>query len=393
MPLSMQTDFAAIRRLFPITTRMTYLDSARHTPLSQPIKAAIERFLQESELAAGPKVVWLAQAERVRAQVARLLHTTADRIAFVKNTSEGLNLAAQSLPLEPNDEVLLVRGDHPNTAVALQHLRRKGVTVRLLSPASQPIDASVFAPHLNPRTRALALSHVMAHDGTRCDLSSLSELCAHNDLYLVLDAVQSVGWFPVACSYPRSALAFGCTKGLLCPPGLGVLCLGSNTDELKLPLAAANALAELPHDRIIAEEHLSFRHDASRFETGIANFLALHALEASLDIIDRVGVAAIATHVLRLGDLLRAAMSELGVEVVGPADREYRSHICTLALPGVDWVEYLAGYGIRVSPERGGVRVSFALFNSEDDVDHLAATIRRRLESRDTRCKPRIQSP
>jgi len=123
---------------------------------------------------------------------------------------------------------------------------------------------------------------------------------------------------------------------------------------------------------------------ARRFEIGNHNLPALHALGVSLDFISSIGVGNIAEHVLDLGDQLVEEMDRQGLRIVGPRLRERRSHICVLDLPGEGWIEYLAANNVRVSPERDGVRVSFAMFNTSDEVAQLADIIRRRAVRRGT---------
>ena len=101
-------DIAEIRREFPITERLLYFDSAHQAPLSISVKAALEKFYAEGLHAAGPKSRWLTRVEEVRARLARLVGADPSEIAFTKNTSEGLNIAANALPLTAGDNVLLV---------------------------------------------------------------------------------------------------------------------------------------------------------------------------------------------------------------------------------------------------------------------------------------------
>jgi selenocysteine lyase/cysteine desulfurase len=63
------------------------------------------------------------------------------------------------------------------------------------------------------------------------------------------------------------------------------------------------------------------------------------------------------------------------VGLAGPRARARRAHIYVLDLPPEQWVGYLAQQGVRVSPERDGVRVSFGVFNTPDDVDRVAGII------------------
>ena len=107
----------------------------------------------------------------------------------------------------------------------------------------------------------------------------------------------------------------------------------------------------------------------------------IHALAASLTLIERYGVEKISAHVLDLGDHLIRRVDAQGIRLVGPRARAHRSHIYVLDLPGTGWPEYLAAENVRVSPERDGIRVSFGFFNTTDDIDRLMEIIRRRTNS------------
>jgi cysteine desulfurase / selenocysteine lyase len=122
-------DLSALRGEFPVTKRMLYLDSAHQTPLAGSVRAALNDFYAEGHETAGPKPVWLRRVEQTRERVAKFLNAAPSEIAFTKNTSEGLNIAANGVPLEAGDNVLMIEGDHPNNAYAWLNLRRK-VSVR-----------------------------------------------------------------------------------------------------------------------------------------------------------------------------------------------------------------------------------------------------------------------
>jgi selenocysteine lyase/cysteine desulfurase len=122
---------------------------------------------------------------------------------------------------------------------------------------------------------------------------------------------------------------------------------------------------------------MDLRPDAGRFEIGNYNLPDIHALDAALDLIERVGRASITQHVLDLGDRLLAHLDEMGIDIVGPRARDQRCHIIVLKLPPAPWVRYLASENVRISPERDGVRVSFAMFNTAEEVDRFAEIVKR----------------
>jgi cysteine desulfurase/selenocysteine lyase len=353
-----------VRNQFPVTKRMLYLDSAHQTPLSTNVRAALDEFYSEGHEMAGPKPVWLRRAEETRELVAHFLNATPGEIAFTKNTSEGLNIAANAVPLKAGDNVVLIEGDHPNNAYAWLNLKRKGVEVRFakLDSDADIATAETFAPYVDERTKVITLSHVTFHAGQVHDLASIGKLCKERGIYLVVDAMQSVGVVPVDVkALGISVLAAGTHKGMLVPQGLGILYVQDGLDELQPAYLAMSSIARPPADYIARPEDLEAR-----------NLPDLHALSAAIDLIQGVGVPEIQEHVLKLGDRLIKHLDELGVKLVGPRDRAGRSHIYVLDLPVEKWADYFTNNQVRVSPERGGIRISFAMFNTIEDVNKLA---------------------
>jgi selenocysteine lyase/cysteine desulfurase len=374
-------DVAAARREFPVVRRMLYLDAAHQTPLASSVRAALERFYDEGLEDGGPKPVWLKRVEEVRARVASLIGAESSEIAFTKNTSEGLNIAANAIPFDAGDNVLMVEGDHPNNAYAFLNLRRKGVEVRFVPLRGETADADTFVGHIDGRTRAISLSHVTFHAGHRFDVEGIGKLARKKGLYFVIDAMQSIGIIPIdVATSGASLIAFGCHKGLYIPQGLGILYIRKDLSELVPAYIAASSLARPPADLIARADNMELRADAGRFELGNVNIPGIHALAESLTLIERVGIAAINQYVLDLGDHLIERLDELGIRLAGPRSRAHRSHIYVLELPGEGWLEYFTSQNIRVSLERDGIRVSFGFFNTRDEIDQLAEIIRRRNE-------------
>lgn len=370
-------DIEAVRREFPVTRQMLYFDTAHQSPLSVSVKAALERFYSEGLETAGPKPRWLERVEKVRARVAAFIGAEPSEIAFTKNTSEGLNIAANALPLTAGDNVLLVEGDHPNNAYAFLNLASKGVEVRFV-PMGAPMGAESFVPHIDERTRALSLSHVTFHSGQIFDIAGIGQMCAERNIALIVDAMQSIGVVPLdVASMPTSMVAFGCHKGLLVPQGLGVLCASRALADLKPAYLAVASLAHPPSDLVARADNMELKPGARRFEIGNYNLPDIHALDAALDLIERVGRASINQHVLDLGDRLLAHLDEIGIDIVGPRPRDQRCHIIVLKLPPASWVPYLASEKVRVSPERDGVRVSFGMFNTAEEIDRFAGILKR----------------
>lgn len=369
---------AAVREQFPVTRHQLYFDSAHQTPLAQSVRDALTSFLAEGFEMAGPKPLWLRRVEETRASVAKFFNASPSEIAFTKNTSEGLNIAANAVPLQAGDNVVLIEGDHPNNAYAWLNLKRKGIDVRFAPLRDDEVaTAKTFESCIDARTKVISLSHVTFHAGQVHDLMSIGTLCKERGIYLIVDAMQSVGVIPLDVKALHiSVLAAGTHKGLLVPQGLGVLYIAEGLDELQPAYLAMSSMANPPTDYVARPGDMAVRKDAQRFEFGNVNLPDLHALSAAIRLIESVGVLTIQKHVLALGDLLLEHLDALGVGLVGPRARDGRNHIYTLNLPVEKWTEFFARNGVRVSPERGGIRVSLAMFNSIGDVERLVDVIR-----------------
>jgi selenocysteine lyase/cysteine desulfurase len=135
---------------------------------------------------------------------------------------------------------------------------------------------------------------------------------------------------------------------------------------------AAASLAEPPLDFIARLDNMALPATAGRFELGNFNLPAIQGLGGAIDFINEVGIEKIQRHCFDLGDHLIEGLDRLNVGLVGPRDRQHRApHIYVVTLPAADWLDYLTQSGIRVSPERDGIRVSLGMFNNTADIDRL----------------------
>ena len=95
------------RKLFPGAQRWTYMDVSLRGLLSDPVRHAVDQFLDQHQSGEWEKQDLLDTAERARTLFADLINATPDEIALTKNTSEGLNAIATALPWESGDNVVI----------------------------------------------------------------------------------------------------------------------------------------------------------------------------------------------------------------------------------------------------------------------------------------------
>ena len=188
------------RSFFPVTRTLAYLNHAGVAPISTRVAEALARYSAEAtdRGAFDYQRSYDAEVERVRGRAARLLGAGIDEIAFAKNTSEGLGMVAAGLDWQRGDRVVTCDLEYPSNVYAWWNLRPHGVeTVMLRSRDGRLPLESVEEALRHPRTRLLALSSVEFGSGARNDLPTLGRLCRERGVLFCVDAIQSLGCFPL----------------------------------------------------------------------------------------------------------------------------------------------------------------------------------------------------
>src|SRR5208282_1708388 len=310
-----------------------------------------------------------------------------DEIALVESTSHGLAIAAQVVPLDPDDEVLL--GDSEFMEVAIPWIRRQH-RFNIVPHHDGRLLVDDFAERITPRTRLVVISSVQWSSGFRVDMAGLSALCRARGIWLVADVIQQVGAVPFDVqATPVDVLVCGGHKWLNAPFGCGFLYLRrERMAELRQTIPGYLAVEtpeggwgnyfQTPSIRPVREYR--FVTNARRYEVGgTANYPGAIGLAASMGMILELGQGRIAEHVWTLGDKLIAGLDGLGVQVVTPRERAERAGIVTFTLGAAErnvaLMEHLLAQrvlvSVRYTANVGGVRMSCHFFNNEDDVGRL----------------------
>ena len=169
---------AAARAQFPIVESHIYFDIANMNSPPACVTNVIAAFFTGLQERGGDKNAWLAEIESTRRKAATLLGCDAGEIAFCKNTSEALNIAANAIAWQPGDNAVVPVSEHPNNVFPWLNLRRRGVEVRMVPDDGGCLNADTLRPHIDARTRAVAVADVAFHPGQRNDLDSISALCS-----------------------------------------------------------------------------------------------------------------------------------------------------------------------------------------------------------------------
>ena len=369
-------DVEHLRRLFPVTEKCVYLNHAAIGTLSDPVRTAMETYLKHRADSAESNG-YEDLADELRGALAELIGARAEEIAFVQNTSEGLNLIANALPLERGDNVLFCDMEFPSNVYPWMNLeRRRGVEARAIPSQAGGLTVESVEAHADDRTRVVAVSSVEFLTGFRSDLEGLGAWCHANDAYLVVDGIQSVGVLPMDVSAKNvDFLSCGGPKWLLGPTGQGFIYVRRDLLEmLEPPFAGCISVSGWEDWRCY---DLTFLPDASRFELGCANFVGQVGLLAAVRLLLSVGIEAIEQWTLHLTELLIEDLENLGYEIVSPRAANRRSAIVTFAVPedADEALRRLSGQNIVISKREAYLRVSPHCYNTEAEVLRVGETL------------------
>ena len=364
--------YTEFRDQFPSSDRCIHLNHAGLSPTSLSARAAILE-ATESLLADGDTLAaYIAHGVRefrLRAALGRLLKVEPTTLGFVRNTSHGLAIAAQALPLESGDKVVCMKTDYPSTIYPWQALAHKGVETIL----AEPSEDALLEACAHPAVRVLCASWVHWGTGAVLDLTRVGRFCRARGITFVADIVQGLGAIRPDLSFVDIAAA-GCHKWLLTPAGIGVLYIRPEVLSSLLPTNVGWNWVENPidWDRL---HFVEVKPGTARFEEGSPGLVASAALLASVTMLESVGFDAVENRVLALADYARTRLLHNGMVVAGE-----RAASCIVGFrhPECENGEVLSTFdanSIRAAVRSGWVRFSPHAYSTEDEIDRAVATI------------------
>ena len=364
----MATLWDDVRSDFPGLEGKVYLNAAATSLTPRPVREAVAAFYRELEEGGDDRWdAWMRQREAVRRKVARFVGAEPEEIAFVPNTSTGMNLIADLL--EQDGPVLSDELEFP--AVTLPWIHR-GVLVRFVPAVEGALRLESFVEGEAPRSATIAISHVQFSNGCRQDLDAFGRIKGRR--HLVVCGSQSVGAFPV--DVKRSgidALATAGHKWIGAGFGAGFCYVARPILETRPPRAVGWMSGDDPF--AFDNRHLRILPSNARTEVGCPPFGPIFALGAAIDYLSGIGVDAIAERVLALNMYLTSRLGRESFEVLSPGG-EHRSGETLVRLPDPTRARaFLLDRGVHVTPKPEGVRISTHFYNCEEDVDACVAAL------------------
>lgn len=398
----------AIRAEFPILSRtvrdgkpLVYLDSGATSQRPQSVWNAEQEFVLNTFAPVHRGSYQLAEEatdayETARERIANFVGADGEEIAFTKNATEALNLAAYVLgddragkhQIKRGDTIVVTELEHHANLVPWQELaRRTGATLKWYSmTADGRIDLDSL--ELDDTVKVVAFTHQSNVTGAVADVDEIVRRARAVGALTVLDACQSVPHMPV--NFHELDVDFAAFSGhKMCgPSGVGAVYVRKSIFRELPPFLTGGSMIE-----IVKMDSSTYAPTPQRFEAGTQMTSQVVGLGAAVEFLESIGMENVQRHEHMLTEYALERMQEIpGLVIAGPAVAEQRGGAIAFTVDGVhphDLGQVLDAHGVAIRTGhhcawpahrelevQATSRASFYLYNTKEEVDALVEAIR-----------------
>ncbi|HET9492301.1 MAG TPA: cysteine desulfurase [Methylomirabilota bacterium] len=400
----MSWDVERVRKDFPILQQevhgkpLVYLDSAATSQKPQVVLDALTSYYVTVNANVHRGVHLLSEKatadyEAARVRVQRFLGAARpEEIVFVRGTTEGINLVAQSYgrrAVGPGDEVVITALEHHSNIVPWQMLcQERGAVLRVVPIDDDgQVELEAYEQVLGERTRLVAVAHVSNALGTILPVKRMIEMAHRRDVPVLVDGAQAVPHLRVDVRDLDCDFYVFSGHKVFGPTGIGALYGKSAHLEDMSPWQGGGDMI-----KVVTFEQTLYNDPPYKFEAGTPDIAGAIGLGAALDYLSGLGLSEVAAYEHELLEYgTRALAAVPGLRLIGTA--RDKASVLSFVLEGVhahDVGTILDREGIAVRTghhcampvmQRFGVpattRASLALYNTRAELDALARALRR----------------
>ena len=397
-------DIQKIREDFPILARkvydnpLVYLDNAATTQKPLCVLDAMREEYLNVNANVHRGVHYLSQQatdlhEAARERVRAFINAAnTQEIIFTRGTTEGLNLVASSFCealMHEGDEVIISAMEHHSNIVPWQlQAAKRGISIRVIPINDRgELCMEEYERLFTPRTKLVSVAHVSNVLGTINPVEEMVRIAHAHQVPILVDGAQSTPHFKVDVQQMGCDFFVFSGHKMYGPTGIGVLYGKEEWLDRLPPYQGGGEMIES-----VTFEKTVFEKLAFKFEAGTPDYVATHGLARAIDYMEGIGMDAISAHER---ELTRYCMERLqaidGLRVFGTAaQKDAVVSFLVGDIHHLDLGTLLDRLGIAVRTGHhcaqplmdrlgilGTVRASFALYNTKEEIDILAAGIER----------------
>lgn len=338
-------DVGRIRRDFPVLGKEVegklpiYLDSACQTLRPRQVIEAVSEYYESFPACAGRSVHKMAtevsiRCDDVRAKAAAFFGAeTPSEMAFVKNTTEGLNTVIMGLPWSKGDEVVTTDYEHNSVHVPVLRVRDAFRLKHSVVKSSEDFtfDLSALEEVMSKKVRLVAMCLTSNVTGCTLPAKEVVDIAHSYGAKVLFDAAQAAPSMPIDVSRLGVDFMAASAHKMLGPSGVGLFYARSDSaGDLPPVMCGGHGVVDTTYDSY------SLLPPPERFETGLQNYSGIIGTGAALDYLSTIGLDEVMAHEVSLNErITRALRGVEGVNVVGPEDPNLRGGMYSFNVRGL----------------------------------------------------------
>jgi cysteine desulfurase / selenocysteine lyase len=381
-----------LREDFPVLKKgIIYMDSACVTLKPKQVVEAMNEYYYEfpacggrSKHSMGDRVT--DEVEKARKIVANFFNAKTNEIVFTKNTTEGINLVANSLGLKKGDKVVTSDKEHNSNLIPWQKLKKIGIIHEIVkSNDDNTFNLEEFREKVKG-AKLVSVVHTSNADGVTNPIKEIIKIAHKEGALTLIDAAQSAAHKEL--NVKKLDVDFLVCSGhkMLGPSGTGIL-YGKYKllEELDTFIVGGDTVMNTTYD------DAKFERPPAKFEAGLQNYAGIIGLGAAIKYLQKVGLKNIAKHEYELNKKITDALKGK-IEILGPIDPKERSGIISFNIPGKDphevgmMLDHMAHIMVRSGAHcvhswfnahdmHGTARIALYFYNTEEECDVVIENI------------------
>lgn len=367
-----------IRSRFSIFRRKIYLNSCSQGPLSDAVQAGLENFISSWHEQGSPWELWVNRYEEARTAFAQLINASPDEVAIVTSASAGINSIASALSFQERKKVVMGEFEFPTMGHIWLAQRARGAEVKFVGAEGNCIPAVNYEKMVDRHTLLVPLTHVCFKNGFRSEVNAITQIAHRSGALVMLDDYQDCGTRSIDVKgMDLDFFVTGTLKYLLGPPGLAFMYVRKELISSLVPtltgwFAQTNPFAYDP-------QTIDLSPSARRFESGTPSVPNVYGAVPGFELLREIGMENVASHIKSLAQSLLHSAVDLGIRAKTPAD----SAGPLVVLPSKDstlLVQKLEENGIVASNRYDGLRISFHVYNTMEDVKAVVEVLKKNID-------------
>ena len=378
---------------FPLAEKLIYLDNAAQGALPESTIKVMEEYIGDRCAWIRGDVdwregndKWAKKAEGSKELFAKIIGAKDEEIAFIPNTTTGVNTVVNMLPPKAGGNVVSTGIAYPMGATVSLKQRERGLEARFTKGLNGEIHLEEFEKSIDDGTLAVIVEQAGWHNGYLHDLKAISEVAHEHGAFLVVDGVQSAGAY--AHDVHRDGvdfLAVSTYKWLLGGPysqTVGFLYVNERLVDSFQPVYVGNQTIEdvqlqtNMYDRFDLYD-FKYKKGINRFQIYPKSEFSYVAVENSMRVLLKQGIKNIDRKIRSLCTTLVEGLQEMGIELQTPSDERKRLYVNAKIKNNREMEKELYKHGVSVSARVGGLRISPHFYAKDENIEKFLEILKK----------------